>query len=90
LLPPVLGVAPEELRPIERIAGVRAPVLVTSGAADERTTLREARSLFERAPEPRRFWVVPGAGHADLERHDPEGYWREVLPFLAGHLRARD
>ena len=80
--PAVLGVAPDELRPIDRIGQAGAPVLVASGSADDRTPLSEAQALFERAPEPKRFWAVQGAGHIDLEQHDPDGYWREVLPFL--------
>ena len=83
LPPPVLGVTPGELRPIDRIGEVGAPVLVASGTLDDRTTLEEARALFERAPEPKRFWAVEGAGHVDLERHDPDEYWRNVLLFLA-------
>lgn len=83
LLPPVLGVTPGDLRPIDRIGEARAPVLVASGTLDDRTPLAEARALFERAPEPKRFWAAEGAGHVDLERHDPDEYWRNVLPFLA-------
>lgn len=87
LLPPVLGVRPDELRPADRIGAATAPLLVASGAADERTPLAEARRLFERAPEPKGFWAVPGAGHVDLERHDPDAYRRVVLPFLDQSLR---
>jgi fermentation-respiration switch protein FrsA (DUF1100 family) len=86
LLPPVLGVTPAELRPVERIDAVRAPLLVMSGTLDDRTTIAEARALFDRAPAPKRFVAVPGAAHVDLERHEPEGYWRAVLPFLVDHL----
>lgn len=87
LLPPVLGVRPDELRPADRIGAATAPLLVASGTADDRTPLAEARRLFERAPEPKVFWAVPGAGHVDLERHDPDAYRRVVLPFLVRHLR---
>ena len=87
LLPPVLGVAPAELRPIDRIGAVAAPLLVMSGTVDDRTPLAEAEALFARAPEPKQFWAVPGAAHVDLERFAPDDYWRHVLPFLAGHLR---
>ncbi|WP_170984950.1 alpha/beta hydrolase [Roseomonas sp. AR75] len=88
LLPPVLGVAPAELRPIERIQAVRAPLLVLSGVQDDRTTIAESRALFARAPEPKQFLAVAGAAHVDLEQHDPGGYWRVVLPFLEEHLSA--
>lgn len=92
LLPPILGVRPAELRPIDRIGQTGMPLLMASGTIDDRTPLSEAQALFSRAPRRDRdrslFWAVEGAGHVDLERHDPEGYRRIVLPFLLRHLRA--
>ena len=89
VLPPILGVTAADLRPIDRIYALTAPVLVASGAADDRTPLAKAEALFARAPEPKRFWPVPGAGHEDLERFDPDAYWDVVMPFLASNLRHR-
>lgn len=87
LLPPILGVKPNELRPIDRIGAATAPLLIASGTADDRTPISEARSLFEHAPEPKQFWAVQGAAHVDLERFDPAAYWRVVQPFLSQHLQ---
>ena len=87
LLPPVLGVAPADLRPIDRIGTVAVPVLIVSGTEDDRTPLAEARALYDRAAAPKQFWAVPGAGHGDLEQYGPDAYWRVVLPFLTGALR---
>lgn len=87
LLPPILGVRPDELRPVDHIGAATAPLLVASGTADDRTPIGEARSLFDRAPEPKQFWAVKGAAHVDLERHDPDAYWAVVLPFLTRHLQ---
>lgn len=86
LLPPILGVAPEELRPLDGIARVAAPILVASGALDDRTTLDEAKRMFDRAPSPKRFWAVDGAAHVDLEAFEPEDYRRVVFGFLDAHL----
>ena len=87
LLPPILGVTPAGLRPLSAMATVAAPVLIASGTVDELTTIYEAEALFARAPQPKRFWPVAGAGHVDLEHYDPEAYWRTVLPFLTKYLR---
>lgn len=87
LLPPILGVRPAELRPVDRIGEVRAPVLVAAGTVDDRTTLAESQDLFAHVRAPGRFWPVPGAGHEDLQRFDPVGYERVVLAFLDSHLR---
>lgn len=86
LLPPILGVKPSALRPIDRIGLVTAPLLIASGTIDDRTPLDEARSLFDDAPEPKQFWAVPGAAHVDLEHYDSDSYWKVVLPFLTQHL----
>ncbi len=87
LLPPILGARASELRPIDRIGGVVAPLLIASGTADRLTTMAETEALFERAPEPKRLWAVDGAAHADLERFSPDRYWETILPFLCVHLR---
>ena len=87
ILPPILGVLPRDLRPIDRIAHVTAPLLVLAGTLDDRTPMDESRALFARAPEPKQFLPVPGAAHVDLEAFDAAAYWRAVLPFLEAHLR---
>jgi fermentation-respiration switch protein FrsA (DUF1100 family) len=87
LLPPILGVRPDELRPIDRIGTVVAPLLIASGTADRYTTINETEALFDRAPEPKILWAAEGAGHVDLERFNSERYWSVVLPFLSNHLR---
>jgi fermentation-respiration switch protein FrsA (DUF1100 family) len=89
LLSPILGVRPDDLRPINAIGQIRAPVLIASGTIDAHTPLVEAQALFDRAPEPKRFWAVKGAAHVDLERFDPQSYWQVVLPFLTETLRQK-
>jgi uncharacterized protein len=87
LMPPIIGVSPEDLKPIDHIGAVTAPVLVASGAADPLTPIDEAMTLFNNAPSPKQVWYVPGAGHVDLERYDAAAYWQVVLPFLERYLR---
>ncbi len=89
LMPPVLGVNLEDLRPLSRIGDVTAPILVASGTIDPYTPITEAQALFARAPEPKQFWPAAGAGHVDLEHYDPTAYWDHVLPFLTEYLRSR-
>ena len=87
LFPPILGVSPAELRPIDRIAETRARLLILSGTEDTHTPIAETEALFAHAREPKQYWAVAGAAHVDLERHGPEAYWRVVLPFLTETLR---
>ncbi len=87
ILPPFLGIRPSDLRPIDRIGHVVAPVMIASGTDDTRTTLAETQAMFDRAPMPKILWVVDGFGHGDLESFAPAEYRRRVLGFLAERLR---
>jgi fermentation-respiration switch protein FrsA (DUF1100 family) len=87
LVPPFLGASAADLRPIDRIANVRAPILVAGGMLDDRTSIVETRMLFARANEPKRLWVVPRARHVDLEGFAPEEYRSHVLAFMVETLR---
>ena len=45
------------------IAGIRMPLLIAHGDADELIPTTEGRTVFERAPEPKQFLVLHGEGH---------------------------
>ena len=80
----------ESLRPVDRIPGVTAPVLIVAGESDRRATLAQSKRLFLAAPDPKALWVVPQAGHEDFHRRDSETYERRILAFLEEHFdRAR-
>jgi uncharacterized protein len=87
LMPPILHVQEDQLRPIDHIADLTSPLLLMAGTADRYTTIEESRSLFERAAEPKRFWPVEGAAHVDLAAYAPEAYRAQVLSFFGEHLR---
>jgi len=42
----------------------------------------QGRQVFEAAPEPKRFFRIPGADHNDTYRTGGEAYWREIAAFL--------
>jgi fermentation-respiration switch protein FrsA (DUF1100 family) len=89
LMPPILGVDPQKLRPIGHIVEVTAPLLIASGTRDIRTTVDETVAMFDRAHEPKSLWLVDGAGHVDLEKYAPDAYRAHVLAFLTDTLRRR-
>ena len=86
-LRPRLGVGPERMRPIERVALVPGPKLFVAGALDKHTTREESRRLFAAARAPKELWVVEGAAHADLHAAAREEYERRVLDFFDKCLR---
>jgi fermentation-respiration switch protein FrsA (DUF1100 family) len=84
---PRLGFSPRDLRPIDGIGRLGAPVLVLAGDADRHTPLAETRRLYDAARAPKDLWIVPGAAHVDLYTYAGPEYARRVLAFFAAHLR---
>jgi fermentation-respiration switch protein FrsA (DUF1100 family) len=81
-LRPRLGLGANDLRPIEHIGRVRASVFVMAGDADRWTTPEESRAMFAAAPEPKEFWLVPGAAHEDLYAVAGTEYEQRILAFF--------
>lgn len=70
----------DQFRSIERIASVRAPLLILHGEQDGVIPIALGRRVFEAAPEPKRFVEVPRAHHSEvLER----GGLAEVASFVS-------
>lgn len=86
-LPMRAGISTSDLRPIDWLPRLGAPVLIASGADDQHTPWVETVRLFEAANEPKQLWRVDGAAHVDLHAFAPQAYERNVLRFLARHLR---
>lgn len=86
-LGPRLGIDPKQLRPVDKVGSIGAPVLLVSGTIDRDTTIQEAEQLFAAASQPKEFWEVQGAAHVDLHRFAPAQYESRVSEFLARYLR---
>ena len=86
-LPLRVGVLPEQLRPIVRIASLQSPMLVASGSIDRHTTVSETKRLYDAITGPKDLWIVEGAAHVDLHAFDPGAYELRVSTFLAKYLR---
>ena len=82
-----LGLDPEQLRPVGRIATVGCPVLILGGALDSRTKLVETEELFKNASEPKQLWVFPGCGHDDFLARQPAKYQEVVGRFFRQYLK---
>ncbi len=67
LIFPVIGwTLPLGYNSISKIPALRAPLLVLHGDGDRIIDLSLGRELFNAAPDPKEFVLVPGAGHEDL------------------------
>jgi hypothetical protein len=60
---PVGPLLTQRFEAAERIPRVRAPVLVVHGGEDRLVPPEIGRALYDSAPEPKRFMLVPGGSH---------------------------
>jgi uncharacterized protein len=67
----------------ERIGSVGVPVMVIAGDRDDIVPTRLSRRLYDAANEPKRFVLVPGAGHNDQELLDGRQMLDEIEEFLS-------
>ena len=65
-----------------RVGGLAAPLLVVAGERDRIVPASHSRRLFDAAPQPKRFVLLPGADHNDLDLLAGSGLLAEVLAFL--------
>jgi uncharacterized protein len=83
------GIDASKLRPLDGIARLHQPILIMTGAEDQKTTVAEGRALFAAANPPKRYWETPGAWHVDLAWAGGQAYRDRLLDFLASTLRSQ-
>jgi uncharacterized protein len=83
---PWLGISPQNLRPVDHIQDLGAPVLIIGGTKDRHTTVAETRRLFEAAREPKELWLIEGAAHVDFHGFAGRDYEEWVLGFFGKTL----
>ena len=86
-LRPRLGVSSSDLKPIDHIAGLAAPILIIGGIDDHHTTVADTQRLYEAASQPKELWLIPNAAHVDYLNAGAEDYRRRVLAFFGRTLR---
>ena len=80
---PVRLLMHDQFRSDQRIANVRAPVLVLHGVRDSVVPIDFGKRLYERIRSPKQFISRAAAEHND---HDSHGGLEAVLPFLTEGL----
>ena len=78
-----IGLRTDTISPRDAVAKLSCPVLVMSGDRDEHTRPDDARQVFERAREPKSYWLVPGADHVDLYGFAKRDYEQHLLEFIS-------
>jgi fermentation-respiration switch protein FrsA (DUF1100 family) len=69
---------------LAKVGRLRMPLLVLHGERDEVVPFAQGRRVFDAAPEPKRFFAIPGAGHNDTYAAGGELYWGVLRDFLEG------
>jgi len=77
---PVRLLMKDQFRSDQRIARVRAPLLILHGVLDRVVPFSLGERLYALAPEPKRFVRFALAGHEDLDRN---GAFENVREFIA-------
>lgn len=62
------------------------PLLLIHGGQDPYVSVQDVRRLYERAGEPKELWIVPEAGHRQVDQVRPEEYRQRVLGFFERYL----
>ena len=78
-----LGVRAETVSPRDAIATLPCPVLIMAGEKDTHTFPHDAREVYDRARDPKSWWLVSGAAHIDLYGFAKADYETRVRSFIA-------
>ena len=78
-----LGLSIDQISPITHISSLHCPVFVLGGETDRHTLPISTQAIFAAAREPKKLWLVPGAGHVDLFGFAHQEYMRRVLRFAS-------
>jgi fermentation-respiration switch protein FrsA (DUF1100 family) len=67
---------------IGKINRVQAPLLILHGDRDTIVPMKQGRRLFDAANEPKKFFVIKGAGHNDILSRAGDDYHEIVRDFI--------
>ena len=77
----------DQFRSIDRIADIKAPLLVLHGERDGLIPIRLGQKLYEAAGEPKRFVRLPGVSHVDVLEGGGLAPVRAFLSEVEGQFR---
>lgn len=66
----------------EKIKKLKVPLLVLHGERDEIVPFEHGKAVFDAAPEPKKFFAIPGAAHNDTYAIGGATYFRELKQFI--------
>ncbi len=77
------GFARDEICPEDVIAEIAPrPILLIHGSEDKRITQEQAMRLFSFAQEPKKMWLVEGAGHGEVRSPVLDYLIQDIIDFF--------
>ncbi len=68
----------------EKIEKIKVPLLVLQGDRDDVVPYEHGKRVFEAAPEPKKFFTIPGAAHNDTYIVGGKRYFQQLKEFIDG------
>lgn len=85
--PILVGHWTSDLRPVDMVGEIDAPLLIIAGAVDPMATPTQTRAVFDAATEPKELLWIPKAGHEDFLRVEPTLYADAIKSFFRNTFR---
>jgi len=76
------GFRAEDVSPEKAVASRPFPVYLICGLDDRTIPARHTRAIYAAAIGPKQMWLVPGAGHTQVQGRAPEEFERRVIGFF--------
>lgn len=80
--PPAAASVPEFFDSLSKIGRLQVPLLITHAANDSLLPPAMGEALFQAAPEPKQFYLVPGADHHNIYNAGGEPYLAVLDAFV--------
>ena len=77
------GFRAEDVSPEKAVASRPFPVYLICGLDDRTIPARHTRAIYAAAKGPKEMWLVPGAGHTQVQGRAPEEFERRVIGFVS-------
>ena len=81
---PVKALVRDKFSSIEKISKISSPLMIIHGEVDSVIPVSHGHRLYEAANEPKTKYIVPGAGHNNLQNF---GLSAKVIKFINIHMR---
>ncbi|MFL0199311.1 alpha/beta hydrolase [Exiguobacterium acetylicum] len=82
ITPPLTGLNPERVKPIEAVRRIEYPILLIHGKDDDAIPVTESMKIQKAAPRSE-LYVTENGGHVQSYAHDRKAYEEKVMTYLS-------